>query len=226
MVVINKRLMKRSLIFSGLIAVMTLPTAWGQSVFFAEPVALNDTINSNSEESYPMYSPVDSTLYFVRSLHAQNIGGVRSGQDIWYTKLQPSGEWVEPVNNLENLNNRNNNAVVGISQTGNTLYLLNSYQSEAKEEPGVAFSFGIDQNWRQPNDINIPGLEEKMGKFYGVYVAPTEDIAIASLQTEASKGMERLVCFRKKLRDRRMGRVNPFGGTNKYRRLRNFSFPV
>lgn len=210
MVVINQRLMKR-LIFSGFLAVIALQAAWGQSVFFAEPAVLNDTINSNSEESYPMYSPVDSTLYFVRSLHAQNTGGVRSGQDIWYTKLQPSGEWIEPANNLVNLNNRNNNAVVGISQTGNTLYLLNSYQSEAKEEPGVAFSFGIDQHWRQPNDINVPGLVEKMGEFYGVYIAPSEDIAIVSLQNEDSKGMEDLYVSEKDLETGEWGELVHLG---------------
>lgn len=191
--------MKQFLIYCAFVLLITHQTVWSQSVYFDEPVVLNDTINSSAEESYPMYSSSDSTLYFVRSLHVQNIGGVRSGQDIWYTKQQPSGEWAEPVNNLETLNNRNNNAVVGISQTGNTLYLLNSYQSEKKEFPGIAFSFGIDQSWRQPNDINIPGLEEKMGNFYGIYVAPTEDIAVASLQIESSKGMEDLYVSEKDL---------------------------
>ncbi|MEO0334619.1 MAG: hypothetical protein AAF223_23595, partial [Bacteroidota bacterium] len=173
--------------------------AWGQTVYFSEPVVLSDTINSKAEESYPIYSPSDSTLYFVRSLYAQNVGGVRSGQDIWYTKQQPTGEWTEPLNNLESLNNRNNNAVVGVSQTGNTLYLLNSYQSDTKERPGMAFSFGIDQSWREPNDINIPGLEEKIGDFYGVYVVPTEDVAIVSIQKESSKGMEDLYVTEKNL---------------------------
>lgn len=191
--------MKRITIYCEFILLITTQVVWGQSVYFSDPVVLNDTINSKAEESYPIYSPSDSTLYFVRSLHAQNVGGVRSGQDIWYTKQQPTGEWAEPLNNLEGLNNRNNNAVVGVSQTGNTLYLLNSYQSETKEFPGMAFSFGIGQDWREPNDIDIPGLEEKIGNFYGVYVVPTEDVAIVSVQKESSKGMEDLYVTEKNL---------------------------
>lgn len=175
---------------------LALPVS-GQTVFFSEPVVLNDTINSTAEEGYPLYSAVDSTLYFVRSLYAENTGGTRSGQDIWYSKQRPTGEWTEPVNDLEKLNNRNNNAVVGISQTGNTLYLLNSYQSENQERPGMAFSFGIDQGWREPNDINVPGLEEKLGDFYGMYVTPSEDVAVVSIQKESSLGMEDLYVTQK-----------------------------
>ncbi|WKN43604.1 OmpA family protein [Tunicatimonas pelagia] len=195
------------------ISLIAHQAVWGQTVYFADPVVLNDTINSGAEESYPMYSLTDSTLYFVRSLHAQNVGGVRSGQDIWYTKQQPSGTWAEPLNNLENLNNQNNNAIVGISQTGNTLYLLNSYQSDTKEQPGMAFSFGIDQGWRPPNDINIPGLEEKIGNFYGIYVAPTEDIAVVSMQKESSKGMEDLYVTEKDLQTGEWGSLIHLGET-------------
>ncbi|MGB3585307.1 MAG: OmpA family protein [Tunicatimonas sp.] len=205
--------MKQFLIYCGFVLLVTHQTVWGQTMYFDEPVVLNDTINSGAEESYPMYSSSDSTLYFVRSLYAQNTGGVRSGQDIWYAKQQPSGEWAEPLNNLETLNNQNNNAVVGISQTGNTLYLLNSYQSETKELPGIAFSFGIDQSWRQPNDINIPGLEEKIGDFYGIYVAPTEDLAIVSLQTESSKGMEDLYVTEKDLQTGEWSKLIHLGKT-------------
>ncbi|MEQ9441470.1 MAG: OmpA family protein [Cyclobacteriaceae bacterium] len=170
---------------------ITLPGI-SQTYFFSDPVVLNDTINSAAEESYPLYSANDSTLYFVRSLYAQNTGGMRSGQDIWYSKQQPTGMWSEPTNNMEHLNNRNNNAVIGISQTGNTLYLLNAYQSDEEEEPGMAFSFGMDQNWREPNNINIPGLTQKLGNYYGIYVTPTEDVAVVSIQNETSKGMEDL----------------------------------
>jgi outer membrane protein OmpA-like peptidoglycan-associated protein len=177
------------LIFS--LTIIALPV-FGQTMFFSEPVALNDTVNSAAEEGYPLYSAIDSTLYFVRSLYAQNTGGARSGQDIWYSKQQPSGQWTEPVNDLENLNNRNNNAVVGISHTGNTVYLLNSYQTEKEEKPGMSFSFNTGQDWREPNDISIPGLEEKTGNFYGIYVLPSEDVAVVSVQKETSLGMEDL----------------------------------
>ena len=40
----------------------------------------SDAINSESEESYPLFSP-DGRLYFVRSLYKGNVGGERAGQD-------------------------------------------------------------------------------------------------------------------------------------------------
>ena len=195
-----------------LLSGIALP-AFSQTFYFSDPVVLNDTINSNAEESYPLYSATDSTLYFVRSLYAQNTGGTRAGQDIWYSKQQSSGEWSQPANNLPSLNNRDNNAVVGISLTGNTLYLLNSYQSEEREKPGMAFSFGVEQNWRTPNDISIPGLEEKVGNYYGMYVAPSEDVAVVSMQKESSLGMEDLYVTEKDPQTGQWGELIHLGET-------------
>ena len=176
----------------GCLSLLATLSAQGQDFYFQSPVPLSDTVNSRAEESYPIYSVRDSTLYFVRTLYSANIGGVLGGQDIWYTKRQPNGSWSVPQNNLDKLNNRDNNAVVGISKTGNTLYLLNSYKDESERQAGMAFSFNQSSGWLDPNDVKIPKLADKIGNYYGIYVSSSEDVAVVSMQQEDALGEEDL----------------------------------
>lgn len=163
-----------------------------QNLYFEASRPLSDTLNSEAEESLPIYSAQDSTLFFVRSLYAQNTGGVFAGQDIWYTRKDTAGQWTVPKNDLPNLNNEGNNAVVGINSSGNTLYLLNDYGSESSQQAGLSLSFNRDQIWRAPSRINIPGLNTKQGNYYSLYVTPSEDVVLISVQLEDAIGQEDL----------------------------------
>lgn len=163
-----------------------------QKLYFEESKLLSDTLNSNAEESLPIYSEQDSTLFFVRTLFAENTGGLLSGQDIWYTKKDTAGQWTTPKNDLINLNNEGNNAVVGISSSGQTLYLLNDYGTENAQQAGLSLSFNREQSWRTPAKITIPGLNTKQGNFYSLYVLPSEDVVLISVQLENSIGQEDL----------------------------------
>ncbi len=187
----NTQAKTSAFILGGLLSLLTGPVR-AQDFYFQPPTVLSDTINSRAEESYPIYSARDSTLYFVRTLYSANVGGTRSGQDIWYTKRLPNGAWSLPANNLDQLNNRNNNAVVGVSKTGNTLYLLNAYQSGEANRPGMAFSFNQTSGWLEPNDVKIPKLADKIGNFYGIFVSSSEDVAIISMQQADAVGQEDL----------------------------------
>ena len=175
-----------------LVTAIWLSEVHAQKLYFQESTPLSDTLNSASEESLPIYSPRDSTLFFVRTLHAENTGGLMSGQDIWYSKKDTSGQWTEPRNDLKNLNNEGNNAVVGLSETGNTLYLLNDYIEGEQQRSGLSLSFSLNENWRMPNSIVIPGLTDKQGIFYSLHVLPTEDVVLISAQMEKSLGQEDL----------------------------------
>jgi len=181
-----------AIIFTILLASINATVVDAQEYFFTDPQMLDATINSDSEESLPIYSPSDSTLYFVRTLYRENTGGLLAGQDIWYSKLLAEGVWSPPDNDLYALNNQGNNAVVGISHTGKTIYLLNSYQSSNSKDAGLAFSFNRGQNWVKPSDISIPNLETKQGFYYGFYVNPAETILLISMLSENSMGQEDL----------------------------------
>lgn len=159
---------------------------------FVPSQPLEGDLNTDAEESLPLYSARDSTIYFVRTLYEGNVGGSDAGQDIWYSKRQADGSWAKPENQLQGLNDENNNAVVGISENGNTLYLLNAYLDKDRKKAGMSFSFYQEEMWKMPKNIQIPGLDEKQGDFYGLYVTPAEDVVIISMQAASSYGQEDL----------------------------------
>ncbi|MDF9798453.1 outer membrane protein OmpA-like peptidoglycan-associated protein [Catalinimonas alkaloidigena] len=175
-----------------LIALLSSTAIHAQRLYFEASKPLSDTLNSNAEESLPIYSEQDSTLFFVRSLYAQNTGGLHSGQDIWYTKKDTAGRWTEPKNDLGKLNNEGNNAIVGISSSGRTVYLLNDYGTENSQQAGLSLSFNREQDWSTPNKISIPGISSKQGNFYSLYMHPSEEVVLISVQLENSLGQEDL----------------------------------
>ena len=64
---------------------------------------LDAVLNTQAEESLPIYSP-DGKLYFVRTLFEENFGGAISGQDIWMAERNGS-QWSEATNQIKRLNN-------------------------------------------------------------------------------------------------------------------------
>jgi len=163
-----------------------------QRMYFEESKPLSDTLNSSAEESLPIYSEQDSTLFFVRTLYAQNTGGMLSGQDIWYAKKDAEGNWTKPKNDLSNLNNEGNNAVVGVSKSGRTIYLLNDYTEGKAQQAGLSLSFNREKNWVAPSNVSIPGITDKQGTFYSLYVHSSEEVVLISMQKENSVGQEDL----------------------------------
>ncbi len=171
--------------------IVTSNTAHAQNFTFGTPVRLNDNINSPSEESMPLLSPDGNELFFVRTFYAENTGGKLSGQDIWVSVKNTNGEWSPATNNLPFLNNTQNNAVIGFSKDKKTLYLLNSYQPVSTKIHGIAKSIKIGNEWSQPYEVNIKGLESK-NSFIGFYVNPQENVLFISMNNDDSYGEEDL----------------------------------
>ena len=159
-------------------------SVFGQT--YKEPEPLDSLINSESEESFPLISLDGETLYFVRSFHKNNKGGQFAGQDIWLSRLD-SGRWAAPTNNLGVLNNKKNNAVIGMGQDGNTLYLLDNY---GNSQGGIAFTRYYNGKWTKPERIPIRGLD-KTG-YMGFYMNPAFDVLLISMQGNNSYGEEDL----------------------------------
>lgn len=156
------------------------------------PEKLSETINSEAEESMPVLSADGEMLYFVRILHPENLGGKFAGHDIWYARLQPDSSWGEPKNSLLNLNNQGNNAILGFSEGGRRMYLLNHYNTKDSRHPGISFSRKDDKDvWSFPESLDIPKLK-KDGFFYNAYVNRQGDVAIVSMKTRNMKGDEDL----------------------------------
>jgi len=159
-----------------------------QVVQYEPPQKLSDAVNSSiSEESIPLISKDGTTMYFVRTFHPDNTGGVDGGHDIWYSTRNEDGTWSEASNNLGALNNKTNNAVAGVSEDGQTIYLVNTYEGKNKSGIGISKSTLEDGTWSKPETIKIPGVNP-VNDFYSFYITPEEDVILISMQDNFSKG--------------------------------------
>ena len=175
------------LLFVGVTLVVS--NSWSQFWKTSEPIRLGEAINSDAEESMPVFSKDSSTLYFVRTFDSQNKGN-ENDQDIWLSQKDDSGEYAEATS-FKELNNKFNNAVLSINSVGDHIYLLNSYEGKKDLEKGIAMSEFNGQSWSTPVKLEIPGLDID-GDFYGFHVNSREDVIIISYQGNGTLGMEDL----------------------------------
>lgn len=157
--------------------------------FFTEPVRLSETINSDAEEVMPVYT--GNEMYFVRAFHEENTGGKMTGHDIWVGYKDNRGDWRRSNNYFLRLNTKGSNAIVGVSQDGNSVYLLNNYVQENISVPGISVSRKRLTEWSDPEPLNVPGIKPNT-IIYGLYITPEEDVLFISMETDESLGKEDL----------------------------------
>ncbi len=165
------------------------PVVQAQELVFGEPKVLSSRINSEAEELLPLLSPDGKSLYFVRAGSMENVGGKYSGTDIWMSQYDVTLlDWGKPVNMKGTFNTKGNNAVVGISNSGDVLYLLNTESS--RKTKGIHFTKRLNGNWSKPELIPIAGIESE--SFIGAYVSPDFEVIFLSLKLAGGKGEEDL----------------------------------
>ncbi|GHT67617.1 hypothetical protein FACS189452_05690 [Bacteroidia bacterium] len=125
---------------------------------------LGETINTK----YPEYSPVinaDGSAIFYTACRPDGIGGEKAkskngiyNEDIFVIYRQENGEWTAPKNAGTPLNTPNNDAVVGISGDGATLY---TFMAENGGDVGFAELNGNEWGTKKNmgKNINSPAHE-------------------------------------------------------------------
>jgi len=167
-----------------------------QNYTFGQAVKLGESINSEAEESMPIISPDGNKIFFVRTLHESNTGGKYSGQDIWISLKNEFNEWLPATNDLAQLNNNRNNAVIGINSDESALLLTNAYNPINTTVLGVSRSIKIGDYWSKPNDINIKGIDSR-NSFIGFYMNKEENVLLISMDHKNTHGAEDLyICLR------------------------------
>jgi len=185
--------MRRLIIIGLLIAISGHAIAQAQE--FQKAELIEGPINSEGEEFNPRISPDGQTLYFTKTYSEENVGGKLAGQDIWFSK-RVGVSWDTPEN-LKTLNNRDDNAIVGINNDGNRLFLINNYSAYPKRYLGLVSSEKVKgkKGWSRPKELPVEVKTPE--KLYGFYVSPNEDIIVISMDGEESLGAEDLyVCLK------------------------------
>ena len=176
----RKHIIILSLLLSG--------SAFSQEMTFDKATRLGPGVNGEAEDINPRLSADGQRLYFTRAFHRKNRGGAKTGHDTWYSDKM-EGVWTE-AKNLAALNNRDNNAVVGINDEGNKLFLVNNYTAHPIREQGIAYSVNKNEKWASP--VEMPIIIHLRDEHYGFYVTPDESVIVISMTGEDSKGNEDL----------------------------------
>lgn len=147
----------------------------GQDLQFESFNKLPASVNTSRDEIMPLASPDGKTLYFTR-IDINSVANVWISED---NRTRNAGEI---------FNIRVNNAVVGMSSDGQSIYLINT--SPGKRIKGVGVSRKVNGKWSAPELEPIPFLETE--EYFGIYVAPDLKTVIASMKRDNGWGEEDL----------------------------------
>lgn len=173
----------KTLLKKGLLLLFVSLTSFvsGQIVLpqFETPELL-DSLNDNSEEGMPVPFNNGDGIYFVKTYVDGNLKQRTHGQDV-YTSHRIDGVWQAPQNDFDEINDWGNNAVIGVSEDGNRVYIFNSIQSRRKLSRGLAFiEKEEDGSWGKLQKLEVEGLEIGRG-YYSFYINPSETTLMISM---------------------------------------------
>jgi len=172
----------------GFLAISFLfATAQEEIITYGEASQLPTSINSTQDDIMPLVSSDGQTLFFVRD----EGGETKNGQNI-FRSTKNENDWGKATIKTSHLNNKQNNAVVGVSKDGNTLYLVDAYKKDEEANQGIAISKLNGKKWSNPEYIEISGMNYLANHFYGFYVNPEENVMLISMVSENGKGKEDL----------------------------------
>ncbi len=114
-------------------------------------------VNSPYRENGPLVTLDGQTMFFSRSLHPDNVGGVNDQEDIWYSQWNATSEIWEAAVRFPFFNNEYPNFInsVAIDHGVPTLILGNDYSNPKKMKAGLSYSRLVDGQWTEPMKYEI-----------------------------------------------------------------------
>lgn len=153
---------------------------------------LDANVNSEFAELNPLLSPDGKTLYFSRSNHPENIGGVNDKEDIWYSELGNDGKWTLAKNMGPTFNNEFPNFVNAVSSAtpdGKSVIMIlgNQYLPNGKMLAGVSVSDNIGGKWTTPKPLKIEN-DYNFNEKANYFLTNTRKSLLMSVEREDSRG--------------------------------------
>lgn len=154
---------------------------------------LNNNVNSESDELYPLISNDGKKLFFVRSNSKDNVGGEKSGQDIWISEKQSDGSWGKAYSPGKPLNTKGHNSIGGINSSNQKVFASNQYNKMA----GGITTFSCIDNKFSEEILIWDGNELNSDGFFSFYVNPKETIMLLSYSTSKGGSEDLFVSLKK-----------------------------
>jgi hypothetical protein len=108
-----------------------------------------------------------------------------AGHDIWVSERN-GFTWQRASNSYYNFNTKGNEAIIGLSRNGETVYLMKTFPN--KRISGIYYSTFERGKWTEPKLIPIEGLETEGS--LGFYMHPDQDVLLISMKASNSQGEE------------------------------------
>ena len=154
-----------------------------------------DSVNSSYDEQNPVLSPDGNTLYFTRSGHPENVGGLIDKGDIWYSQRKPDGGWSTPVHGGNVINHPGLNGVVGFSADGKNIYLLNYFDPDGAGggnlRNGISRATWKNGAWADPYRLRIQYFANN-SEYLSASITPDEQTMILAMRSFQTYGNEDL----------------------------------
>lgn len=152
-----------------------------------KPVSLGEGVNSEYDEMTPIITADGKTLYFSRKFHPNNVGGASDLEDAYYSEFK-EGKWQTAKNVGKPINNHGPNAVHSISPDGNTMLLMNLYETNGNPRgQGLSESHKTTSGWSVPQQFKIRQYYNKSG-FNEFFLSSNEKILILAIERDGTNG--------------------------------------
>ncbi len=154
---------------------------FAQNVEFDTPKAIDSFNKSGVEHSKPLISADGLRLFYTETIfdnkkRIQNIGIAD-----WV-----NGNWI-PIGDVAMFNNANSNAVVGVSFSGDKIYLSGNYNPKMPTHPGVSFIEIKENEFSEVQDFKMDRFNF-YGEFIDYFITPDENFLLISMFSKDSHG--------------------------------------
>ncbi len=148
------------------------------------------SLNSVYNEHGPLVEPGGERLYFSRSNHPDNVGGLKDAEDIWVASWDKVNHtWTNIKRLPAPLNTYGPNFVTSISVEDGviTLILGNEYTDGEISGEGLSFSELKNGKWSRPINFTIKDFKNK-SKNVDFFVSEDGKLMLISAEMDDSKG--------------------------------------
>lgn len=161
----------------------------------------------------PLFDVGNNRLYFVCG-DISNGDSSRVDQNIYYVDRTKNGWSSIQSDGLEYINDGYNNGVVGISSSGDTLYLIGNYNGKGEKRKGLSMAVRSKEgSFRIIEEIIKIQKFNPLGSFYGFYMHPKGKYLFISMSSRGDHGVDNLY-YSEKVSDFVYGEPNRIDALN------------
>jgi outer membrane protein OmpA-like peptidoglycan-associated protein len=157
-------------------------------------INLGAGVNSAYSDLFPVITPDEAMLFFVRKGSPENTGFAtrESDEDIWYTLKQADGSWSKAIKLGAPLNTEMYDGVRAMNSTADRIYLQNTYNPDGTRGKGFSMSTKqADGKWAYPESLEIDDYYNDTSVAM-MAVSNDEQSLILAVQRKDSKGQHDL----------------------------------